>query len=89
MCRKKYRKHATVVMLHSCNHRQSVHLSDELVDVGLPVTKVASLHEVLELPCPPSTSRVRELEGPQEVGGLEKCINTESIESVKIDCIPA
>ena len=44
-----------------------VHLADELVDVRLPVAKVAALNEVLELPCPPATSGVGELEWPQEV----------------------
>lgn len=48
-------------------YTKSVHLSDELVDIGLPVTKVTTLHKVLELPCPPSTGRVRKLEGPEEV----------------------
>jgi len=47
-----------------------VHLSDELVDVGLPVTKVTALDVVLELARPPPTSGVGELEGPQEVGRL-------------------
>ena len=45
----------------------SVHLADELVDVGLPVTEVTALYEVLELPCPPAASGVGELEGPEEV----------------------
>ncbi len=48
-----------------------VHLSDELVDVDLPVTEVTTLDVVLEFPCPPATSGVGELEGPQEVRGLE------------------
>ena len=47
-----------------------VHLADELVDVGLPVTEVTALDEVLELPCPPAASGVRELEWPEEVGSL-------------------
>ena len=47
-----------------------VHLADELVDVGLPVTEVTALDEVLELPCPPAASGVRELEWPEEVGRL-------------------
>jgi hypothetical protein len=45
-------------------------LTDELVDVGLSVTEVTTLHIVLELACPPATSRVRELEGPEEVRSL-------------------
>lgn len=47
-----------------------VHLPDKLVDVGLPITKVTTLDEVLEFPCPPATSGVRELERPKEVGCL-------------------
>lgn len=47
-----------------------VHLADKLVDVVFPITKVTTLHVVLELPCPPSTGGVRELEWPEEVGGL-------------------
>ena len=47
-----------------------VHLADELVDVGLPVTEVTALDEVLELPCPPAASGVRELEWPEEVRRL-------------------
>lgn len=48
----------------------SVHLPDELVDIALAVSVIASLHVVLELACSPATGRVRELEGPQKVGGL-------------------
>ena len=47
-----------------------VHLADELVDVGLPVTEVTALDEVLELPCPPATGGVGQLEWPKEVVGL-------------------
>ena len=49
-----------------------VHLADELVDVFLPVTEVTSLDEMLEFPCSPATSWVGELEGPEEVGCLER-----------------
>ena len=52
------------------NSNSLVHLADELVDVGLPVTEVTALDEVLELPCPPAASGVRELEWPEEVGRL-------------------
>lgn len=48
-----------------------VHLSNELVDVLFPVTKVSTLDKVLELACPPAASGVGELEGPKEVGCLE------------------
>lgn len=47
-----------------------VHLPDEFVDVGLPVTKVTTLDEMLEFPCPPATGGVGELERPKEVGSL-------------------
>ena len=53
----------------------SVHLSDELVDVRLPVTKVTTLDEVLELACPPATVGVGELEGPQEVRCLGRWLD--------------
>lgn len=49
---------------------KSVHLSDELVDVFLPVSKVTSLDEVLELSCSPATGGVGELKWPQEVRRL-------------------
>lgn len=35
-----------------------VHLANELVDVGLPVTKVTTLYVVLELSRPPATSGI-------------------------------
>jgi hypothetical protein len=44
-----------------------VHLPDQLVDVGLAVTKVTTLNVVLEFACSPTTSGVRQLEGPQEI----------------------
>lgn len=47
-----------------------IHLPDQLVDVGLPVTKVTALDEVLEFPRPPATGGVGELERPKEVGCL-------------------
>jgi hypothetical protein len=45
-------------------------LSNKLVDVGFPVAEVTTLNIMLELACPPATSGVGELEGPQEVGNL-------------------
>jgi len=45
-------------------------LSDKFVDVALPVTLITALDVVLELALPPATSRVRELERPEEVGNL-------------------
>ena len=53
---------------HVC--KRLVHLLDEGVDVVLPVTKVTTLDEVLELAGTEATSGVAELEGPQEVAGL-------------------
>lgn len=47
-----------------------VHLADEVVDEVLPVTEVTALNEVLELAGTEATSGGRELEGPEEVGGL-------------------
>ena len=47
-----------------------VHLADEVVDEVLPVAEVTALNEVLELAGTETTSGGRELEGPQEVGGL-------------------
>ena len=48
----------------------SVHLANELVDVGLAVAEVTTLNVVLELRLYPATVGVRELDGPEEVGGL-------------------
>ena len=48
----------------------SVHLSNEVVDVSFPITKVTTLYIVLEFPCPPTASGIGELEGPKEVAGL-------------------
>lgn len=67
-----------------------VHLADELVNASFSVTKVTTLDVVLELPCSPTTIGVRELEWPQEVGGLfeigassddlmYKILNTENV----------
>lgn len=47
-----------------------VHLLDQSTDMVLTVAKVTTLDKVLELPSAESTSRVTELERPQEVGGL-------------------
>lgn len=52
-----------------------VHLSDELVDVRFPVTKVTTLDVVLEFACPPTAVGVGKLEGPQEVGCLWQSLN--------------
>jgi hypothetical protein len=45
-------------------------LTDERVDVLLPVTQVTALDEVEELAGTETTSGVAELEGPEEVAGL-------------------
>ena len=47
-----------------------VHLADELVDVLLPVTVIATFNEMPELACTPAASGVRQLERPEEVRGL-------------------
>ncbi len=51
-------------------HRSLVHLPYKLVDVFLPVTLITTLDVMLEFSLPPSTSRVRKLEWPQEVTSL-------------------
>ena len=58
--------------LQQLNGDLLVHLSDELVDVGLPVAEITALDEVLEFPYSPATSWVGELEWPEEVGDLRK-----------------
>lgn len=55
-----------------------VHLSDELVNVAFPVTEITTLDIVLKLACPPSTSRVRELEWPKKVRCLQA--NNDTVE---------
>jgi hypothetical protein len=48
------------------------HLSQQLVDSLLPITRITSLNEMLEFALSPSTSRIAQLEGPQKVVGLFK-----------------
>jgi len=52
------------------SQHDSVHLSDESVDVVFPVAQVTSLNEVKELARTEATGRVAELERPQEVASL-------------------
>jgi hypothetical protein len=52
--------------------KRLVHLPNELVDVIFTVSMVTTLYEMLEFACSPSASGVRELEWPEEVGGLTK-----------------
>lgn len=47
-----------------------IHLLDQGVDLVFPITQVTTLHEVLELPRPETSSRVAQLEWPQEVASL-------------------
>ena len=47
-----------------------VHLADQVVDLGLAVTRVTTLDEVQGLLGRVTTGGVGQLEGPQEVGGL-------------------
>jgi len=49
------------------NYKHLIHLADKLVDINFPITKVTTLHIVLELPCSPTTSGIRQFEGPKEV----------------------
>lgn len=46
-----------------------VHTAHKAVNVRLAVTSITTLDEVLELASPETTSRVRQLEGPQELTG--------------------
>lgn len=48
----------------------SVHLTDKLVDVALPVPVITTLHKMEELAGTPAASGIRELERPEEVRGL-------------------
>jgi hypothetical protein len=54
--------------------KELVHLPDQFIDVGFPVTKVATLNKMLKLPCSPATSRVGKLKGPEEIRRLQKII---------------
>jgi hypothetical protein len=45
-------------------------LLDESIDMLLTVAEISTLNEVLELAGPEATSRVGQLEGPQEVADL-------------------
>jgi len=58
-----------------------IHLLDKLVDELFPVAKVTALNEVLELARLETTSWVRELEWPQEVGSLLE-VGTNSVDFV-------
>jgi hypothetical protein len=61
---------SVVVSFSAVTHQCLIHLPDELVDVVFPVTQIAALHKVAELPSPETTRGVAELEGPQKVGNL-------------------
>jgi hypothetical protein len=50
--------------------KELVHLSNKLVDIVFPISKMTTLNKVLKLACPPATHRVGEFEGPQEVRRL-------------------
>ncbi len=47
-----------------------IHLFDQCVDLVFPITQIATLHKVLELPGPETPCRVAQLEWPQEVACL-------------------
>src|SRR4051812_48101946 len=50
--------------------RNLVHLPDETIDLLLPVAKITTLDEMLELARPEAAVGVAQLEGPEEVGRL-------------------
>ena len=56
-------------------------MPDELVDKVLAIAKVTTLDEVPEFPLAETTSRRRELEGPEEVAGLLE-VGTNSVDFV-------
>lgn len=58
-----------------------VHLLDKSIDVFLTVTEITTLDEVLELAGTESTSRVGQLEWPQEVAGLLE-VGSDSVDLV-------
>jgi hypothetical protein len=49
-----------------------VHLSNQLVDIGFPVTEITTLDIVLELAGPPASSWVRQFERPKEIRCLSE-----------------
>ena len=55
---------------NAISYNHLVHLAHKVVDEVLPVTKITTLDEVLELAGTETTSGGGELEGPEEVGGL-------------------
>lgn len=69
-CRSAFHTLRRKVLFLVSRHIYLVHLADELVDVLLTVTEVTSLNEVEELALVEATGWVRELEWPEEVGGL-------------------
>jgi hypothetical protein len=71
------RSDCSVLLPSSIDKVHSVHLADELVDVGFTVTEVTTLNKVLELARPPATVRVREFEGPEEVRCLHRSVSRE------------
>ena len=51
-------------------HLTLIHPRNQLIDLVLAVPNIASLYEVLELPCPEPSRRVAQLERPQKVARL-------------------
>ena len=47
-----------------------IHLSDQSIDFVLPIPQITTLYEVLELPRSEASSRIAQLEGPQEIARL-------------------
>ena len=58
--------HPTTVTIDS-QTTTSVHLSDKLVDIGLPVTEVAALDIVRKFARSPTASGVRKFKRPEKV----------------------
>lgn len=56
--------------MNAISYNHLVHLANKIVDEVLPVTKITTLDEVLELAGTETTSGGGKLEGPEEVGGL-------------------
>ena len=64
-----------------------IHLSNELIDIFLSITKVSTLYIMLEFSCSPSACRIRELEWPQKVGSLDILLITKQKKRIR-NCAP-
>ena len=66
---------------HTTGQDHLIHLLDQGIDVFLPVAKISTFNEVLELAGPEASSRVGQLEGPQKVADLLE-VGADSVELV-------